>query len=128
MEDLLNWAWDHLIGRVDGPLRFRLFLQPAMAVIFAARDGIKDAREGREPYFWDIFTAPGRRMELLRDGWKSVAKVFCLAAFMDLIYQYIVLGWLYPIASLFIAFILAIVPYLLIRGPLNRILRRFSRA
>jgi len=128
MEDLLNWAWDHLIGRVDGPLKFRLVLQPAMAVIFAVRDGLKDAREGKSPYFWAVFTEPERRGELIQQGWRSVAKVFILAALMDLIYQYLVLGWLYPIASLFIAFILAIVPYLLIRGPLNRILRRFSRA
>ena len=126
MEDLLNWAWDHLIGRLDGPLKFRLFLQPIMAVVFAVRDGLKDAREGQPPYFWAIFTQPERRGELIRHGWRSVAKVFILAALMDLIYQYLVLGWLYPVASLFIAFILAIVPYLLIRGPVNRILRRRS--
>ena len=124
MDELFNWAWNHLVGRIDGPLKFRLVLQPIIAAIFAIRDGSKDAREGRVPYFWALFSEPGRRRELLLDGWKSVAKVFCLATLMDLIYQYLILGWLYPLAALFIAFILAFVPYLLIRGPVNRIARR----
>lgn len=124
MEALIDWVWEHLVGRIDGPLKFRLILQPVMAMIFAVRDGLRDVREGQPPYFWAIFTAPERRGELIRNGWRSVAKVFILAALMDLIYQYLVLGWLYPVASLSMAFLLAIVPYLLIRGPLNRIMRR----
>ena len=127
MDELFNWVWDHLVGRIDGPLKFRLLLQPTMAFFFAIRDGLKDAREGRVPYFWAIFTEPGRRRELLIDGWKSVAKVFCLAALMDLIYQYLILGWIYPLAALFVAFMLAFVPYLLIRGPVNRIARLYRR-
>ena len=124
MDDIFNWAWEHLVGRIDGPLKFRLVLQPVMAVIFAIRDGLKDARAGRVPYFWAIFTEPSRRMELILDGWKAVAKVFVFATLMDLIYQYLVLGWMYPLAALSIAFILAFVPYLLIRGPVSRIARR----
>ena len=124
MEDLFNWVINHLVGRIDGPLKFRLLLQPTMAVIFAIRDGLKDARAGRAPYFWAMFMEPGRRKELIHDGWKSVAKVFCLATLMDLIYQYLILGWLYPLAALFVAFMLAFFPYLLIRGPVNRIARR----
>ncbi len=124
MEDLFTWAWDHLVGRIDGPLKFRLILQPTMAVIFAFRAGLKDAREGRVPYFWAIFTEPDRRGALIREGWKAVMKVFILATLMDLTYQYLILGWLYPVAALFVAFMLAFIPYLLVRGPVNRIARR----
>ena len=124
MDDIFNWAWEHLVGRIDGPLKFRLLLQPTMAMIFAIRDGLKDAREGRVPYFWAIFTEPTRRGALIREGWQAVTKVFILATLMDLIYQYLVLGWMYPLAALSIAFILAFVPYLLIRGPVNRLARR----
>ena len=123
MEDLFNWAWSHLIGRVAGPLKFRLVLQPIMAAIFAIRAGLKDAREGRAPYGWAIFTEPARRGELIREGWQAVTQVFILGAVMDVIYQYVVLGWIYPVAALFVAFLLAFVPYLLIRGPVNRIAR-----
>jgi len=124
MDELYNWVLNNLIGRVDGPLKFRLLLQPIVATIFAVRAGLQDAREGRVPYFWAIFTEPERRGELIREGWQAVAKVFILAAVMDVIYQYVVLGWIYPLAALFVAFLLAFVPYLLIRGPVNRIARR----
>ena len=124
MEDLFNWAWNNLIGRIDGPLKFRLVLQPVMAMIFATRDGLKDAREGRVPYFWAILREPRRSGRLIREGWHAVMKVFVLTVVMDLIYQYLVLGWLYPVAALFIAFMLAFLPYLVIRGMVNRIARR----
>ncbi len=92
MDDIFNWAWANLLGRIDGPLKFRLLLQPAMAVIFAISDGLKDAREDRVPYFWGIFTEPERRAALIREGWQSLTKVFILAVLLDLIYQYLVLG------------------------------------
>jgi hypothetical protein len=124
VDEFFSWLSNQLVVRLDGPLKFRLILQPAVAVFFAIRDGLNDARRGSVPYFWAIFTEPSRRMDLIRDGWKAVAKVFLLAIVMDLVYQYLVLGWIYPLAALSIAFILAFVPYLLIRGPVNRIARR----
>ncbi len=39
------------------------------------------------------------------------------------ILQLIVLRWFYPIEALLVSAILAFVPYLLIRGPINRIAR-----
>jgi hypothetical protein len=123
MDEFFGWLSNQLVGRIDGPLKFRLILQPAVAAFFAIRDGLNDARYGRVPYFWAIFTEPSRRMDLIRDGWKAVAKIFLFATVMDLVYQYLVLGWIYPAAALLIAFILAFVPYLLIRGPVNRIAR-----
>ena len=123
MEDILMRIVDNLIDRVTGPMKFRLLLQPAMAIIFAVRDGLKDAREGRVPYFWAIFTTPAHRKTLLQEGWKSVSRVFILAIIMDAIYQFIELRWFYPGEALLVAFILALLPYLLIRGPVNRIKR-----
>ena len=35
-------------------MKFRFILQPSMAAIAAIRDGLKDARTGRSPYFWAI--------------------------------------------------------------------------
>ena len=35
------------IGRFDGPLHFRLIVQPLVATLLAVRDGSRDAREGR---------------------------------------------------------------------------------
>ena len=56
MGDTLTRIWTDLIGRLTGPLTMRLFLQPVMATLLAARDGFKDARDGRAPYLWAIFS------------------------------------------------------------------------
>ena len=124
MEDLLARILENLIDRVSGPMKFRLILQPLMAILFAIRSGLKDAREGRPPYFWTIFTDPVSRRDMLRDGWKSVGRIFILAIIIDVVYQFIVFRWVYPVEAIIVAVILAFIPYLLIRGPANRIARR----
>jgi hypothetical protein len=46
---------------------------------------------------------------------------------MDAIYQFIVLRWFYPGEALVTALVLAVLPYLFIRGPVTRIARRLRR-
>lgn len=116
-------VWEDLIGRIGGPMSFRLVLQPAMAIFFAVRDGLQDARRGRPAYLWTLFTDPAHRWALLREGWKAVARVLVLAVVMDAIYQLLVLRWFYPGEAVIVAFVLAVVPYVLIRGSVNRIAR-----
>ena len=128
MEEMIARAWEGLMDRVGGPMTFRLILQPVMATLLALRAGLKDAREGRPPYLWTIITDPGRRVDLLREGWRSIARVFILAVVMDLIYEWVVGRWFYPMETLTVAIVLAVVPYLLLRGPVNRIARRRHRA
>ncbi len=123
MEDLLSRVVEDLVGRVSGPMKFRLILQPVMAALFAIRSGLKDAKENKPPYFWAMFTSPESRVDMMRDGWKSVGRVFILGIIMDAIYQFIVFRWFYPGEALLVAAILALIPYLLIRGPVNRIAR-----
>jgi hypothetical protein len=127
MLEMLSRMLEDLAGRTSGPMHIRLLLQPAMALFFGVRDGMRDAREGRPPYFWALFTQPEHRRELLRSGWKSVGKVFVIAVVLDAIYQLIVLRWFYPGEALVTAFILACIPYVLIRGPVNRIVRSRRR-
>lgn len=76
MEDIFNWVLHNLVGRIDGPLKFRLILQPAVAIFFSTRAGLQDAREKRDPYFWAIFTEPRQRGKLIREGWHAVMKIF----------------------------------------------------
>ena len=121
MDEILNRVMDHLVGRVEGPMHLRVFLQPIMAILFACRDGYKDARDGKPAYFWALFTAPGHRRDLLKSGWKSVGKVFILALLLDVVYQYIALKWFYPLEAVVVAILLAILPYLALRGPAKRL-------
>jgi hypothetical protein len=123
MEEFFARAWENMSGRVGGPMSFRLVLQPMIATILAVRAGLQDARAGRPPYAWSVFTDPVHRADLLRDGWKGVAKVFVMAIVIDIVYQWIVFRWIHPVGLLTVAFLLACVPYLLIRGPVNRLVR-----
>ena len=128
MEDTINRFFSDVFARLDGPLHFRFLLQPLMAIIFAIRDGRRDARKGRPAYFWSIFTHPNVRGDLLRDGWKSISKVFIIAMVLDIVYQLIVLRWVYPGETLLVAVLLALIPYLLVRGPINRIMKSVGRS
>jgi hypothetical protein len=122
----LAQTWEMLIGRTDGPLTMRLILQPTMAAIFAIRSGLKDAREGRPPYFfWLLAAGPARRPKLLGEMRKDVGKVFILALVLDVIYEWMVYRSVYPVQALITATVLAILPYLLVRGPVTRIVSRF---
>lgn len=123
MDELVLRMWDNLVARVGGPMSFRLVLQPAVAIILAIRAGLHDARAGRPAYFWTILTNPNDRRDLLREGWTAVAKVFLAAVVIDVVYQLVVQRWVYPGEALLVAFLLACVPYLLIRGLVNRLAR-----
>jgi hypothetical protein len=123
MEDYLRRVWAELVGRVHGPMMFRFVLQPLTAAILATRAAMRDAREGRPAYGWALVTDAPRRRALLREGWKEVAKVFVAAVIIDLIYEVIVFHRIYPGQSLIVAAVLALLPYPLIRGSVNRILR-----
>ena len=123
MDDLWQRIVVNLFGRLDGPLHFRFIMQPLMAVIFAVIDGVKDARAGKPAYFWAMIFTPEHRKALMKEGWKSVGKIFILAVVLDITYQVIVFHRLYPVEILIVAFLLAIVPYILLRGPVNRLMR-----
>lgn len=128
MEEFLMRVWTNILGRTDGPMTFRLILQPTVAMVLAVRAGLKDAREGRPAYFWTILTDASERMRLIKEGWKATARVFFLAIIMDVIYQLIVQRWVYPGETLIVAVLLAVIPYLLVRGPVTRIARRWYPA
>jgi len=113
-----------LLARVSGPMKFRLVLQPCMAAFFAIRSGLADARAGKTPYFWCLLSDPHQRADMIKDGWKGVGRVFILALVLDAVYQLIVLHFVYPGEMVAVAIILAILPYLILRGLVTRLARR----
>jgi hypothetical protein len=113
-----------LLARVSGPMKFRLVLQPCMAAFFAIRSGLADARAGKTPYFWCLLSDPGQREDMIKDGWKSVGRVFILALVLDAVYQLIELHFIYIGEMIIVAFVLAILPYLILRGLVTRAARR----
>ncbi|MCP9839255.1 hypothetical protein KBY93_01230 [Synechococcus sp. J7-Johnson] len=115
--------WQNLLDRPSGPMTFRFVLQPIMASVAALVDGIKDARTGRIPYLWTLLSDPTKRSSRLHEGLVSTARVILLGLCMDLIYQFIVFDTFHPAEAVIIAGLLAFVPYLLLRGPITRVVR-----
>jgi hypothetical protein len=128
MEDLLARLWGDLAGRITGPMSFRLIVQPAVAVLIALRAGLHDSKAGRPPYFWGVLHDSSHRRDLVAGAWKDIAKIFVVAILLDVVYQVRMLDRFYPGEALLVALLLACVPYLLIRGLVNRIVGRRVRA
>ena len=127
IQEILSRFWDQLIAQPHGPLAFRLILQPLMATILAIIDGVKDARAGRPLYTWTLLTDPAHRASYLREGLKRVCRVIIFALVMDEIYQFLVLSRFYLGEALVTVFVVAVLPYILIRGPAARLARRWHR-
>jgi hypothetical protein len=123
MGNFFSTFYTDFIARFDGPLHFRLVMQPLMAVLFALRDGSRDAREGRSAYLWTLLSDPAQRRYLLESGWKGISKVFVLAYALDIVYELMVWRGLKPMQALMTAIVLAVIPYALLRGPVNRVLQ-----
>jgi|SRR5687768_4240581 hypothetical protein len=121
MDDIWMRIAENMGDRVGGPMKFRFVLQPGMAAIFAIIAGLNDAKAGKPPYFWSLITDPAHRADMIRDGWKSAGRVFVLALVLDVVYQIMVLRFVYPGEAIIVAFVLAIVPYLILRGLVNRL-------
>jgi hypothetical protein len=65
----------------------------------------------------------GERPRLLQEGLRQVLRVIVLGVVMDAIYQWIVFRWVYPIELLSVVLVLAFLPYVIVRGLANRIVR-----
>jgi len=62
---------------------------------------------------------------VMADGWKTITKVFVLVIVLDLVYQFITGGPVLVRQSIILAILLAVIPYLFLRGIVTRIARIF---
>jgi hypothetical protein len=116
-----------LLGRLHGPLNFRLVVMPTVVTLLALRADWKDAREGRPAFLGAFITDPVERRRLFRSARKDVGRVFLMAIVLDTAYQLMVFRWVYPGEVLVVAVVCAIVPYVLVRGPITRTARLLYR-
>jgi hypothetical protein len=123
--DMVERGWDNFLARPSGSLSFRFVLQPTMAALLALRAGVQDAREGKQGYLWALLSNPERRFQLLHEGWRGARTLFVVAVLLDCTYQLMMVRFIYPLELLFTASLLAFVPYVVLRGPFNRIARLF---
>ncbi|MGG5890077.1 hypothetical protein ACLF3G_23365 [Falsiroseomonas sp. HC035] len=109
--------------RAGGPLSLRLILQPLVASILAIRAGLHDAAAGKAPFGWKLLSVRADRAELIRDAWKSIGKVFLLAIGLDIAYQVILHGDVLLRQAIILAVLIALIPYLILRGVTTRVAR-----
>ena len=126
MGNAIARGFENLVGRPGGPMSFRLIFQPAVAILLALWAGMRDAREGRPPFLWSVLSDRSRRRESMRHGWKDIRNVFLIALVLDSIYQVMVHSGIYALELLLTATILALVPYVIVRGLVTRLARRRS--
>jgi hypothetical protein len=126
IHDWIAQGWERFLAKPNGPLNLRFILQPSIAGFMAIRAGVKDAKAGRPAFLWEAITNPDERRALVHGGWKDMSKTFLISAILDAVYQFIVNRAIYPVEMLFTATLLALVPYFLLRGPVNRIARWFK--
>jgi hypothetical protein len=123
MQDFFGQRWAELLARATSPMKIRLILQPVVAIVLAVRAGLRDARVGQSPFLRAISVDPTRRRTVMREAWSDTAKLFIVACLLDLVYQALVLHAFRPVQTLIVAMLLALIPYLLLRGPATRIAR-----
>ncbi len=123
LDEALARGWENLVGRWGGPMSFRLLVQPAVAILFALRAGLKDARQNEPPFLWAAFSNPASLRKRSREVWTDVGKVFIVAVILDSIYQVVVHAGIFTLELLITATVLAVLPYVVSRGLVTRIAR-----
>jgi hypothetical protein len=113
--------WADILDRIHGPMTFRFYLQPTMALLAALPDGIRDARLGHKSFFWSALWDRNASTGRLREGAISTARVVLLGISMDVIYQFKVLDRFYPAEALMMAILLAVIPYFIFRWIVERV-------
>lgn len=112
-----------ILERLNGPLNFRLIVMPIVVSVLAIRAGLKDAREGRPTFMRGIFSRPAERSQILRSAMADIGKIFIVASILDTAYQIMTKRPFRVIEVLFVAVACAIVPYLMLRGPVTLLVR-----
>jgi hypothetical protein len=131
MSELFSRIWENFVLRTEGPMHFRFFLQPTVSFYFAIKAAMHDAKNNTCPYFWRFLFSKTQKVEIAKEAWRDIGKVFIAGTILDIIYQLIIIYEdngkyiFYPEESIIVAFTLAILPYIIFRGLINRKLSLF---
>jgi hypothetical protein len=107
--ETLTRGWENLSGRLGGPMSFRLLMQPAVAIFFAVRAGVRDARENKPTFLGCALSNPSSWRARMRLSWKDVGAVFIIAVILDAVYQVLMHSGIFALELLITATLLALV-------------------
>jgi hypothetical protein len=114
---------DDMVTRLHGPGRLRFILQPTVAIVLGARDGLKDGRAGKPPFLWGLVFNPSDRPGLIRSALASVRDLVAIAILLDVIAQFLIFRMVHPGAALLLGPVLIAFPYSSARALTNRLTR-----
>lgn len=77
--------------------------------------------------FVTVLTDPAKRAGRLQEAVIATARIMLLGLIMDGIYQFIVLKTFHPAEAVIISLLLAFLPYVVLRGLIARVARRWIR-
>jgi hypothetical protein len=112
---------DDMVARLSGPGRLRFILQPAVAIVLGARDGVKDARAGNPPFLSALAFHKAERRGLLKSALASVRDLVAIAILLDCVAQLLIFRIIHPAAALLLGPVLIAAPYAASRALSNRI-------
>ena len=115
--------WEGIARDLTGKGQVRLIVQPLMAIILGIRLGMKDARAGKGPFLLRLFTEP-ERGKLFKQSLSDAMVPLSLAFGLDLIFQYLTLGRVRPLAAVVVGALLVWLPFAITRALTNRIWKR----
>lgn len=116
--------WEGIARDLSGAGKFRLFLQPLMAIFLGVRIGLADARGGKLPFFARLVHGHGQRWSILGHSLVRAWLPLALALLMDGIFQFLTLGRVRVLAAVVVGILLVWLPFSIARSVSNRISRR----
>lgn len=127
MDDIIGHVWRDFLARTTGPMWFRLILQPAVAVVFGVRAGLRNARRAAAENHPVRASEPGYRRTMFRQAVRDVGLMFLVGVGLDAIFQLIALRAFYPLEAVLVGFLLVALPYQIVRTLVSRLASRRGR-
>ena len=113
--------FEDLLARLSGPGRLRFIVQPVVAILLGARDGVKDARAKVPAFLCALAIHRRHRREMLGSALVSVGDLVAIAVLLDLIAQFLIFHEIHPGAALLLGPVLVGTPYALSRQLGNQL-------
>lgn len=114
---------DDMLARLHGPGRLRFILQPTVAIVIGARDGMKDARAANPPFIWGLVFRSSQRPGMMRNALASVRDLVAVAILLDVAAQLLIFRMVHPGAAVVLGPVLIGLPYAASRALTNRLAR-----
>lgn len=105
----------------SGPLKFRLILQPTIAVVIGARAGVRDAKSRAPPFIWSLLCRRVTGKVQLKTTLYHLAVPILIATMIDATEQMLMFGHIRPLSALAVGTALMSLPYAVARSLSNRI-------